>query len=292
MQDRRTIPHETRFPVALVYRDTKSPQAELPDHQHDWYELVYVYNGQGTFLIDQSLYTMREGDLFLIPGGTIHHAQPDELVPVTSTALFFLPSLLPIAAGETDAQPLAAYAHASQRRHYRLSLAPEQQQTVADMLHAIQQELHARHPGYQQAVRILCLQLLLTVFREQRRDASAASPPLRVAGPAWMQESLRHIDTHPSSDLGLANLAHRASVSAAHYSRVFKQLTGMTVSDYVTAKRMQRATELLLHTDHPVKTIAELCGMASMPYFHRMFQRYLGTTPLAYKKKKLTPGQE
>ncbi|MFS0727119.1 AraC family transcriptional regulator [Paenibacillus sp. 1P07SE] len=286
---RKTLPYEEGFPLALVYRDTKSPQTELPDHLHDWYELVYVYSGEGTFLIDQSLYTMSEGDLFLIPGGTIHHARPDEQQPVTSTALFLLPLVLPSPSGETEALPLACFAYARQYKQYRLQLPSRVREAISSLMEDIHTELEDREAGYRQAVRLSCMRLLLAVYRLQHSRAPAVAGQSQTAGPQWMRESLLHIDIHPEEDLGLSRLARLASVTPAHYSRVFKQLTGMTVSSYVTAKRMQRAAELLLHTDHPVKSIAELCGVDSMSYFHRMFRQHNGTTPLAFKRRFLTP---
>jgi len=282
---RRPLPHEPGFPLTLVYRDTKSPQAELPDHQHDWYELVYVYSGEGAFLIDQSLYTMSSGDLFLIPGDTIHHARPDAQQPVTSTALFLQASLLPTTVGETEALPLACYAYARQHKQYRLPLTQQEQTAVTSLLETIHDELAQRETGYRQAIRLAVMQLLLTVYRAQRRLRADAAPLPAVAGPYWMRASLLHIDAEPADDLGLTRLARLAAVSTAHYSRVFKQWTGMTLSAYVAAKRMQRATELLLHSDLAVQTIAEQCGMDSMPYFHRMFRRHTGMTPLAYRKQ-------
>ncbi|MDO7488684.1 AraC family ligand binding domain-containing protein [Peribacillus frigoritolerans] len=45
-----SLNHDLLFPFSFVYQDTKSPQNELSDHMHDHYEIVYVYNGKGTFL--------------------------------------------------------------------------------------------------------------------------------------------------------------------------------------------------------------------------------------------------
>ncbi|MGP3786331.1 cupin domain-containing protein [Paenibacillus sp. 1A_MP2] len=75
------------------------PQNELPDHLHDWHEIIYVYRGKGTIFIDTGLEDMQEGDLFIIPGSTVHRALPDAGNPVTSSALFFSPGLLASTAG-------------------------------------------------------------------------------------------------------------------------------------------------------------------------------------------------
>ena len=72
------------FPFEMVHRATKYPQFELPDHLHDRCEIVYVHSGRGTFFIDDTLYEKAPGDLFLIPGDTIHRAFPDADDPIVS----------------------------------------------------------------------------------------------------------------------------------------------------------------------------------------------------------------
>nr|WP_285891320.1 AraC family ligand binding domain-containing protein [Paenibacillus pasadenensis] len=74
----------------------------MPDHVHDWFELVYIYCGKGSFFIDQTIYDIREGDLFIIPGNTIHRAMPDTIEPLTTTAIFFDPLCIDLTSlGET-----------------------------------------------------------------------------------------------------------------------------------------------------------------------------------------------
>ena len=65
---RKTFDSENDFPFFIAYKDTKTPNRELPDHLHDWYEIVYVYQGKGTFFIDQNLFQAEQGDIITIPG--------------------------------------------------------------------------------------------------------------------------------------------------------------------------------------------------------------------------------
>lgn len=75
---RKHFDNELPFSLLLDYKETKSPQRELPDHQHDWYEFIYVYGGKGTFFIDQTFYEMRQGDVIVVPGNTVHRGFPDK----------------------------------------------------------------------------------------------------------------------------------------------------------------------------------------------------------------------
>lgn len=79
-------------------------------------------------------------------------------------------------------------------------------------------------------------------------------------------------------------------VAVFHYNktylgRIFKAAVGMSVSEYVNARRLARAEELLLQTHFPVIEIAGKCGFASVTYFNRVFKSANGLSPTEYRKK-------
>ncbi|WP_053372481.1 AraC family transcriptional regulator [Paenibacillus sp. FJAT-27812] len=275
----------TPFPFECVYKDTKSAQNELPDHFHDWYELVYIYSGRGTFFIDQTIYDAAPGDIFLIPGNTIHRSFPDPEDPKTSTALFFNASLVHSPPLGDSFSYLRCFEQAKRRKAYKLlaAEAADKQQIIAfiDHIHAEESD---KLPGYRQAVLLHLQQILLLLGRTL--NPSEEEQTLSTTAPGWMTATLAYIDGHPSSPLGLSQLAKRASVTPAHFSRVFKKLTGMNVTEYVTTKRIIRAKELLVESDANIAGIAEQCGFESLPHFHRMFKKLTGTTPSHYKRNE------
>jgi len=77
------------FPLEFSYLAVKDSHNELPNHMHDWHEIVYVHTGKGVFFIDGSFYAMEPGDLFLLPSNTVHRALPDEEAPLTVSTLHF-----------------------------------------------------------------------------------------------------------------------------------------------------------------------------------------------------------
>jgi AraC-like DNA-binding protein len=282
---RKSFSDDPLFPFDFVYKDTKSPQRELPDHLHDRYELIYVYAGKGTIFIDQKLYDMGQGDLFIVPGNSIHRALPDPVEPVTSTALFFLPSLISFENLDDSYSVLRCFDLARRRKQYKLETSPQLQDQIVAALDMIYLELEHKSPGYRHAISLQLLQLLLQLNRFTISTHSDELDEARI-GPPWMREIFHYITQHPDKDLGLSALAAQASVTAAHFSRVFKQLTGMNVTDYVNAKRIVQAKDLLLETDEGLGWIADRCGFESLPHFHRMFKRITGMTPGTYKRSK------
>ncbi|GIP40703.1 hypothetical protein J31TS4_39830 [Paenibacillus sp. J31TS4] len=87
------------------------------------------------------------------------------------------------------------------------------------------------------------------------------------------------IDEHCEEELSLQRFADSCGVSVSHLSRMFKEETGMPFSDYVLARRMSRAKELLEHTAVPIKEIAVRLRYANVTNFARAFKQVHGTTP-------------
>nr|WP_202887034.1 AraC family transcriptional regulator [Cohnella zeiphila] len=271
------------FPFAIDYREKKNYRTELTDHLHDWYELVYVHSGSGAFFIDRSFDEMREGDLFAIPGNTIHRAFPDKVDPVTSTAVFFSPILIQQTPLGEPFSYLRCFEQAQARRRFKLNTTPALRLEIESVVDRMHDELEAGIPGFRHSVTLLLHGLLLAIHRE-----TSSLPEARAGGdiaPGWMQDILLYIDDHYCENIGLAELSARASVSPAHFSRLFKQLTGMNVTAFIATKRMIRAKELLLASDDGVGAIAAACGFESLPHFHRLFKRIVGTTPSAYRRE-------
>lgn len=271
------------FPFSFAYKNTKSSQSELPDHFHDWYEIVYVYRGKGTFFVDHTFYDMKQGDLFLIPGNTIHRANPDKETPVTSTAVYFSPGMIQAPQLGDSFSYLQSFEHAARVRHYKLELLLPQRQYLELHLESIQHELRQSSPGHRQAIFLQLLQLLLFLQRDVGSGSMLAAGDTLV-GPVWMREILLFIDQHFCEDIGLVTLSKQAAVSPAHFSRVFKQLIGMNITAYIMTKRIIRAKQLLGESDVNIRHIAEICGFESLPHFHAMFKRVLGITPAAARK--------
>ncbi|MFC5470495.1 AraC family transcriptional regulator [Cohnella suwonensis] len=274
------------FPFDIVHRGLKTLNSELPDHLHDLFELVYVHEGNGTFFIDNSFYEKRKGDLFLIPGNTIHRAFPDAESPIVSTAVFFAPAFVQSGTLDDGYAPLRCFDTARKKKQYRIELPEALERKCRETLDEIADELANKDAGYRQAARIHLQRLLLEINRlgiARENDGG----DIRV-GPKWLLDALMSIDEDPAQSGGLAGLAATACVSPHHFSRTFKQLTGMNVTDYVNAKRLVRAKELLLTTDDNVESIAYSCGFQGMPYFYRAFKKLTGLSPRAYRTQERT----
>lgn len=98
----------------------------------------------------------------------------------------------------------------------------------------------------------------------------------------------RLIQANLLSFLSLSSLAKDLSVSEEHLSRSFKAETGMTVTHYYLSKRIDLASELLSHSNMPIRDIGEYLQFHSSSYFITTFKKFKEITPSQYRKTHLT----
>jgi AraC-like DNA-binding protein len=122
-----------------------------------------------------------------------------------------------------------------------------------------------------------------------RRAVADLSEALQQPAPAHQDRRIRravtYIHQHYGESLTLRGLARVAGFAPNYFSRLFRQRERMTVARYLRQVRIERAKQLLTHTDLEVKRVAQLSGFASQHYFARSFRRVVGTTPLAWRDR-------
>lgn len=93
----------------------------------------------------------------------------------------------------------------------------------------------------------------------------------------------RHIKTHLNGDLSLTMLSTVVHHSPTYLSRIYKRITGMMLSDYITEERMKHAKHLLSDTGLKIQEIAAKIGYEAAPQFNRIFKKRFKMTPQEYR---------
>ena len=97
---------------------------------------------------------------------------------------------------------------------------------------------------------------------------------------AWQERRTREfIEAHLTENISLADLARLCSLSVAQFARSFRRSTGLAPYQYLTARRIERARNLLLHSELPLADVAVCSGFADQSHFTKVFRRAVGTSP-------------
>jgi len=98
----------------------------------------------------------------------------------------------------------------------------------------------------------------------------------------------RYVHEHLDDDLRVEALARHFHMSPRNFTRVFGKSVGVAPGRYVEQCRLERARQLLEETSEPLATIAERCGYATPDGLRVAFDRNLGVSPRAYRRRFAT----
>jgi AraC-like DNA-binding protein/ligand-binding sensor protein len=128
---------------------------------------------------------------------------------------------------------------------------------------------------------------LLQSFADQlSRHAESLAIIEEGSEPAAIAKARRYIHSHLDESLPLGTVSHEAGLSESHFCRLFKESTGLTLTDYVNRCRVEAAKRELLKPEKRVSEIAFEVGYQSLSQFNRSFARIVGTSPTLWRKEK------
>ena len=150
------------------------------------------------------------------------------------------------------------------------------------VIQRLEEALHSREFGASRLADTLCQQLLIDVNRDilASRTAAEASDSYRVD--PKMEEILRYIVHHLDEDLSVDMLAKRFYLSRYYLMHRFKTVTGYTVHQYISQKRLLLAGEMI-RQGVPVMKAAEQAGFGEYSTFLRAFQNTFHMSPREFR---------
>ena len=106
----------------------------------------------------------------------------------------------------------------------------------------------------------------------------------QVATPVWFRKTLEELKRQDTLSEGLPAIVSRTGLSEAHICRTFKRYLGMTPTQYINTMRLNYIANMLVHSDRPIKDLAEKSGFSSFSYFYSQFKKKFSTPPAEYRK--------
>ena len=124
----------------------------------------------------------------------------------------------------------------------------------------------------------LCLKLLCDMARESKiKEYNTKESRIKNA--------IAYIENNFASDFSVDDLAKMTYLSTTYFRRLFFECKGMSPVDYRNSLRITYAAKLIKTGKHTISEVSEMVGIGDIRYFGKIFKRYTGITPGAFKKK-------
>jgi AraC-like DNA-binding protein len=104
----------------------------------------------------------------------------------------------------------------------------------------------------------------------------------------WQVHRLKtHMEEKLDGTIYCEDLARLVRLSLSHFMRAFKESFGCAPHAFLIRRRMERAQVLMLTTDEALGQIALTCGLADQSHLTRLFQKWVGESPAAWRRARV-----
>ena len=265
-------------------KDTRAQKLDY--HYHEFDKLILLLGGKVTYVVEGVTYFLQPWDLLLVPHDRIHRPIIDPSEPYERVVLWLGQDWLRRRSAEEA--PLDTCLQEAVRRNFHLlRIPPADRPAYLQLLQSLESALWSEEFGNRQMADLLCQQLLLTVSRDMLRSQAKESHRESYRLDPKMDEILQYIATHRGEDLSVDGLAGRFYLSRYYMMHRFKAVTGYSLHQYITQKRLLLAGELL-RQGTPVMKAAEQAGFRDYSTFLRAFQATFRMSPRQFLQGRET----
>jgi AraC-like DNA-binding protein len=131
---------------------------------------------------------------------------------------------------------------------------------------------------------------LSELFAAYRRAVAelvdAVERPVSASRDRSLRRAIDFIHQHFTEPMTSRQVAKIAGFAPGYFCQLFKRRERMTFEQYLRRLRIEHAKQLLLGTDLSVERVGQLSGYALRHYFHRVFRRSVGVTPIAFRESE------
>ncbi len=277
-----------QFPF-YIDRYTLKKKEDIPQHTHDFMELVFVVHGTALHHMSSSSYHIKSGDVFVIEPQVYHSYSGAEHEEAVLFNVLFHPELLRKELEALKQMPsfikffylspflrrnASFIAHSFLKEHQKLQM--EQHFSL------IHEEFSKKKAGYELIIKTRLIETLVRLSRFYQENTLTSSEVLSVE--QWMQSICHYIEHNHQQTMTLKQMSDLCGMSISSFTTKFKQRTGQSFIDYKHVIQIKQACILLKETNEKILYIALEVGFNDISFFNKVFRQHMKVTPKEYRK--------
>ena len=251
------------------------------DHYHDYYEVCYFMGGEMTYFIENKSFTLRNHDIVFINTFTYHRTLYKTDCPAERVLFKFSPGMLDqLCPGDVSEKVLNVFK--KKRPMFQSEIGRQISNIIQNQLLSVYCEGNSAITLSRLRLQFADLLLFIASLPEQELQSQDPSPENNRQ--KVVSEIANHINLYYRDSINLDVLSKRFFLSKYYLCRIFKDITGTGIIDFINRKRLVEAEKLIRSTNMSISDISEQVGFKSVDHFIFLFKRNYNHTPGAFKK--------
>lgn len=234
------------------------------------YQLIYIIKGKGTFLINNKVVDIEEGNFLIYKPNDI---QNYKYYLKDNAAVYWIHFT-----GKCCEEILTKLYLNDDKKHYFIGVDSKS----IEILDKIIYELQVKEDLYIDICNACLMELLCNLGRLKASFQEGKQNNRNLV----LQNIIRVMHREYNKNHDLEYFASLCNLSKYRFIHSFKEYSGMSPINYIIKIRMEKAKELLLSSSLNISEISSIVGYENSLYFSRLFKKSNGISPTEYRKKK------
>ena len=254
---------------------------KLDYHYHEFDKIIVFLGGKVTYMVEGVAYFLQPWDVLFIQHNLIHKPIIDPSEPYERVVIWLGREYL--AERSDPGERLdSCFDLTRERVFHLLRTGPDRRLQYMQIIQQLEEALHSQEFGAARLADTLCQQMMIGLNRDILRARTAQEERDIYRVDPKLEEVLKYIATHLEEELSVDLLAKRFYISRYYLMHRFKEVTGYTLHQYISQKRLLKAGELI-RSGVPVMKAAEEAGFSEYSTFLRAFQKTFHMSPKEFR---------
>lgn len=252
-------------------------------HWHKEAELTLVMEGELIFKVNKNIYHASKGDVIIISPYNIHSVKL-----INPKECFCLTIVFDLSMLKSSSQFGISYKYIDPVLEGKRDItgfipSSDKDNIFGEIIKKITDLFVSKDFGYELEINSKLFKFLYNMYRKYEGQYNNEKS---IGGKCVknMTNAIHYICEHYNEKITIKELASIANYSESYFMHYFKEITNLSVMEYVIKIRLVKALELLTETELSITEISGELGFNSVSYFNKLFKKQFKLTPIKYRK--------
>ena len=259
------------FPIGIFSRNAYMPST----HHHIEHEFFYLESGTAVLGLRNTETELVPGTVVFIEAGTEHYIRhPENDESFHYYAMVFDSSIL----GERQDPVLTTF---ESIRIKPFLTIPENLTTNLKQAATLEK---TKMFGSKVALKAILFEFLSYILQTNQYQKVSTLHENSKHSVSAVDSAISYIKEHYRENIDIEDIFNETNYSKSHFSRLFKETSGKSLTEYINSYRVEKACLDMIYTDKNITEIAMENGFNNVQYFSRVFKQIMNCSPRHYKK--------
>lgn len=275
------------FPMTVNHDDLWSFEGKnVPIHWHNDLEINLIREGEAVFQVYQKSYRVRTGEGFLLNRNVPHSCSSPGNEHVRYSTILVRPDFLYGDFGsDVERKCFQPFLQNSAIPCIHLTGFDENGKEILQKLNQVEEAFDRKRFCYELKIKGLLCEAFAMILYGHRQELTKFVPA-NLQELERLEKMLNYLNMHFTEVISLQDLADQVHLSREVCCRLFKKMTGKTITRYLEEYRVNKSFSLVQSGQYSMIQITEMVGFSNPSRFASAFRKRFGCNPGEYNSVK------